>query len=97
MPTTLKPPSRSTGVTVMSATALAQFVSLNLYHGFIYCKLMKKTCFTGADADCDTAFFNSNDNQVQRACQADNVNLLITFCGGGTTKFTEAEIGRAHV
>ncbi|KAL5507200.1 hypothetical protein ACEPAH_6656 [Sanghuangporus vaninii] len=34
-----------------------------------------------ADAKCNTAFFVPDDNQVQRACQADNVNLLITFCG----------------
>ncbi|KJA28795.1 hypothetical protein HYPSUDRAFT_128656 [Hypholoma sublateritium FD-334 SS-4] len=37
----------------------------------------------GADctnANCPTAFHNSNDNSVQVACQADNVNLAITFC-----------------
>ncbi|THH09810.1 hypothetical protein EW145_g1768 [Phellinidium pouzarii] len=46
-----------------------------------------------ADGNCDTAFFQSNDNQVQRACQIDNVNLLITFCGAGTTQFTKAVAG----
>ncbi|KAL5528346.1 hypothetical protein ACEPAF_7482 [Sanghuangporus sanghuang] len=46
-----------------------------------------------ADAKCNTAFFVPDDNQVQRACQADDVNLLITFCGGSTTKFTEAVAG----
>ncbi|KAH8119340.1 hypothetical protein DFH11DRAFT_1564475 [Phellopilus nigrolimitatus] len=46
-----------------------------------------------ADANCDTAFFNPNDNQVQRACQADNVGLMITFCGSGQTSFTEAVVG----
>ncbi|THH09793.1 hypothetical protein EW145_g1751 [Phellinidium pouzarii] len=37
----------------------------------------------GADctsADCTTAFHQSTDTQVQVACQADNVNLAITFC-----------------
>ncbi|KAL5523861.1 hypothetical protein ACEPAG_8034 [Sanghuangporus baumii] len=46
-----------------------------------------------ADAKCNTAFFAPDDNQVQRACQANNVNLLITFCGASTTKFTEAVAG----
>jgi len=32
-------------------------------------------------ADCSTAFFQPDDTTVQVACQADNVNLLITFCG----------------
>ncbi|KAA1475163.1 glycopeptide, partial [Dentipellis sp. KUC8613] len=35
------------------------------------------TCDT---PDCSTAFFKSDDNQVQVACQSDDVNLLITFC-----------------
>ncbi|KAF5309378.1 hypothetical protein D9619_012481 [Psilocybe cf. subviscida] len=38
---------------------------------------------TGADctnANCPTAFHQSNDNSVQVACQANNVNLAITFC-----------------
>jgi len=35
--------------------------------------------------DCDTAFHNPNDNQVQIACQEDNVNLLITFCPNNTS------------
>ncbi|VDC03308.1 unnamed protein product [Peniophora sp. CBMAI 1063] len=39
----------------------------------------------GAGADCtsgscSTAFFQPDDTQVQVACQADNVNLVITFC-----------------
>ncbi|PPQ91258.1 hypothetical protein CVT25_006375 [Psilocybe cyanescens] len=37
----------------------------------------------GADctsASCSTAFRNPNDNQVQVACQSNNVNLAITFC-----------------
>ncbi|THH09790.1 hypothetical protein EW145_g1752 [Phellinidium pouzarii] len=37
----------------------------------------------GADctnADCTTAFHQPGDTGVQVACQADNVNLAITFC-----------------
>ncbi|KAH9485788.1 hypothetical protein JR316_0002703 [Psilocybe cubensis] len=33
-----------------------------------------------ASANCNTAFHNPNDNQVQVACQSNNVNLAITFC-----------------
>lgn len=32
--------------------------------------------FQGASGTCDTAFFNPNDNQVQVACQTDNVSPL---------------------
>ncbi|KAF8887699.1 glycopeptide [Mucidula mucida] len=38
---------------------------------------------TGADcnnANCNTAFHNSNDNWVQVACQTNDVDLVITFC-----------------
>ncbi|KAM5544758.1 hypothetical protein V8D89_001656 [Ganoderma adspersum] len=38
---------------------------------------------TGTDcnnADCTTAFHVDSDTHVQVACQADNVNLAITFC-----------------
>ncbi|KAF5347066.1 hypothetical protein D9758_011654 [Tetrapyrgos nigripes] len=37
----------------------------------------------GADCtnpNCDTAFHNPGDTQVQVACQANDVNLAITFC-----------------
>lgn len=44
-------------------------------------------------SDCDTAFHNPNDNQVQRACEADNVNLLIIFCPTEPTEFTPAVTG----
>lgn len=40
--------------------------------------------------NCDTAFFGPNDNQVQRACIKNNVNLVITFCGDQNTAFTNA-------
>ncbi|KIK70368.1 hypothetical protein GYMLUDRAFT_253758 [Collybiopsis luxurians FD-317 M1] len=34
-----------------------------------------------SSADCTTAFHNPNDTGVQVPCQANNVNLVITFCG----------------
>ncbi|KAF5309381.1 hypothetical protein D9619_012482 [Psilocybe cf. subviscida] len=33
-----------------------------------------------SDGNCPSAFRQSNDNQVQVACQSNNVNLAITFC-----------------
>lgn len=42
---------------------------------------------------CDTAFFQPDQTAVQRACQADNANILITFCGGHSTGFTNAQPG----
>ncbi|KAI0291633.1 hypothetical protein B0F90DRAFT_1775697 [Multifurca ochricompacta] len=48
------------------------------------CDSQGATCTT---PDCNTAFHNSDDNQVQVACQVDNVDLLITFypTGGEVT------------
>ncbi|TDL24174.1 hypothetical protein BD410DRAFT_827202 [Rickenella mellea] len=43
-----------------------------------------------SDPNCSTAFHQSNDNQVQRYCNSNNVNLLITFCGPQTTGYTPA-------
>ncbi|TCD67441.1 hypothetical protein EIP91_012358 [Steccherinum ochraceum] len=45
------------------------------------------TCST---PDCKDAFFKPDDNQVQFACQEDNVDLLITFCGGGSSSNASA-------
>jgi len=39
------------------------------------------TCSSQA---CKTAFFVPTDNHVQVQCQEDDVNLLITFCAGGS-------------
>ncbi|EIN12106.1 hypothetical protein PUNSTDRAFT_50771 [Punctularia strigosozonata HHB-11173 SS5] len=39
---------------------------------------------TCSSSTCDTAFFVPDDNQVQVACQADNVDILISFCGDAT-------------
>jgi hypothetical protein len=57
--------------------------AFNVETGFSYfggCDGQGTTCDNGS---CRTAFFNPNDNQVQVACQTDNVGLLITFCGSG--------------
>ncbi|KAK7692613.1 hypothetical protein QCA50_004245 [Cerrena zonata] len=44
---------------------------------------------TCATKDCKTAFFKFDDNQVQVACQTDNVGLLITFCGSKASSSTQ--------
>ncbi|KAJ3724453.1 hypothetical protein C8R42DRAFT_661836 [Lentinula raphanica] len=36
-------------------------------------------------SDCSEAFFQSDQTYVQVACQTDNVNILITFCEGGSS------------
>jgi len=36
-------------------------------------------------ADCSEAFYTPDETYVQVACQDDNVNLLITFCGDGSS------------
>ncbi|KAH8083770.1 hypothetical protein BXZ70DRAFT_1012083 [Cristinia sonorae] len=57
--------------------------ALNVPTAFSYyggCDGQGATCST---PDCRTAFFKPDDNQVQVACQNDNVNLLITFCPDG--------------
>ncbi|KAH9054291.1 hypothetical protein EDB87DRAFT_1702199 [Lactarius vividus] len=47
---------------------------------FNSCDGQGATCTT---PDCRTAFHRSDDNQVQVACQVDNVDLQITFCPDG--------------
>lgn len=37
---------------------------------------------------CSTAFYVPDDTTVQVACQTDNVNLVITFCGDGSGNST---------
>jgi len=37
-----------------------------------------------SSSDCRTAFFVPDDNQVQVQCQEDDVDLLISFCPGGS-------------
>ncbi|PIL32343.1 hypothetical protein GSI_05589 [Ganoderma sinense ZZ0214-1] len=56
-------------------------LAFNVKSGFYY----KNGC-DGSGAQCDseqctTAFHKPDDTQVQVGCQADNVNLVITFCG----------------
>jgi len=46
------------------------------------CKGQGTTC---SSANCKSAFFVPDDNQVQVQCQDNDVNLLITFCPGDST------------
>lgn len=58
--------------------------AFNVQTSFAYfggCDGQGADCSSG---NCDTAFFNPNDNQVQVQCETDNVNLLIEFCGDAT-------------
>ena len=60
---------------------------------------MKKTRFTGADANCDTAFFNPNDNQVQRAAAARGAGGLRGMArrdGGGDGAVRAGDAGGAE-
>jgi len=62
----------------------------NVETSFAYyggCNGQGTTC---SSANCNTAFFNPNDNQVQVACQANNVNLVITFCGNASDFVTSS-------
>ncbi|KAH9987647.1 hypothetical protein BJV74DRAFT_773875 [Russula compacta] len=67
----------STDISLISPHALNVPTGFSYYNG---CDGQGATCTT---PDCNTAFHNSNDNQVQVACQTNNVDLLITFCPSG--------------
>ncbi|THH27853.1 hypothetical protein EUX98_g6346 [Antrodiella citrinella] len=69
----------SVDISLIPPHALNVPTSFSFYDG---CDGQGASCST---PDCSTAFFNPNDNQVQVACQTDNVNLLITFCGDGAS------------
>ncbi|KZT29194.1 hypothetical protein NEOLEDRAFT_1145466 [Neolentinus lepideus HHB14362 ss-1] len=64
----------STDISLITPHALNVPVAFSYQGG---CDGQGATCTTGT---CKTAFFAPDDTQVQVACQADNVNLLITFC-----------------
>jgi hypothetical protein len=58
------------------------------------CDGLGATCST---ANCKTAFFVPNDNQVQVACQDNDVNLKITFCPSSSTAFHSTALPEASV
>jgi hypothetical protein len=68
----------SADISLIPPHAFSVTTSFSYFNG---CDGTGTTC---ASADCSTAFFVPDDNQVQVACQADNVDLLITFCGDAT-------------
>ncbi|KAJ3748702.1 hypothetical protein DFH05DRAFT_1520306 [Lentinula detonsa] len=41
-------------------------------------------------SDCSEAFYEPDQTYVQVACQTDNVNILITFCEGGSSGDSDA-------
>ncbi|KAJ7605191.1 glycopeptide [Roridomyces roridus] len=76
--TTLKNPTTPGSGSSTDITLIAPH-KFSVTTGFKY----TNGCSTGADctsASCKTAFHVSTDTQVQVACQANNVNLEITFC-----------------
>lgn len=66
----------STDISLIPPHAYSVPVTFSYFGG---CDGQGATC---SSATCNTAFFVPDDNQVQVACQENNVNLLITFCGG---------------
>ncbi|VDC05663.1 unnamed protein product [Peniophora sp. CBMAI 1063] len=77
--TTLRnPPSpgagSSTDLSLIAPHAFSVTTGFGYYNG---CDGAGADC---TNANCPTAFHVSTDNQVQVACQTNNVNLAITFC-----------------
>ncbi|EIM81296.1 uncharacterized protein STEHIDRAFT_86648 [Stereum hirsutum FP-91666 SS1] len=58
--------------------------AFNVAAGFSYFNGCDGTGAYCSTADCSTAFFKSDDNQVQVECETDNVGLLISFCADGS-------------
>ncbi|KAI0780202.1 hypothetical protein C8Q74DRAFT_1367962 [Fomes fomentarius] len=68
----------STDISLIAPHAFNVPTSFSYFGG---CEGHGATCDS---ANCNTAFFQPNDNQVQVQCENNNVNLLITFCGDAT-------------
>ncbi|KAF8190791.1 Glp-like protein [Pholiota molesta] len=78
--TTLTNPNNGPGSGSSTDISLIPPHSFSVTSGFGYyggCDGAGADCTSGG---CNTAFHNPNDNKVQVACQANNVNLAITFC-----------------
>ncbi|KAF9010683.1 hypothetical protein BDQ17DRAFT_1421026 [Cyathus striatus] len=69
----------STDISLIPPLAFSVPVDFAYYGG---CDGLGATCST---ANCKTAFFVPDDNQVQVACQDNDVNLKITFCPNTTS------------
>ncbi|OBZ68277.1 hypothetical protein A0H81_11970 [Grifola frondosa] len=68
----------STDISLIPPHAFNVEASFSYFDG---CDGSGATC---SSSTCPTAFFQSNDNQVQVQCETDNVNLLISFCSDAT-------------
>ncbi|OCH95100.1 hypothetical protein OBBRIDRAFT_831202 [Obba rivulosa] len=68
----------STDITLIAPHAFNVQTSFSYFNG---CNGSGANC---ASADCNTAFFQSDDNQVQVQCETNNVDLLISFCSDAT-------------
>lgn len=69
----------SADISLISPHALNVPIAFSYLNG---CDGQGATCTT---PNCRTAFHLPNDNQVQVACQVNNVDLLITFCPDGNS------------
>ncbi|KAF9000288.1 glycopeptide [Cyathus striatus] len=81
----------SSDISLIPPLAYSVPVDFTYYGG---CNGLGATC---SSADCETAFFDPDDNEVQVACQDDDVNLKITFCPNGTTGFHTTALPSAYV
>ncbi|KAI0081908.1 hypothetical protein K474DRAFT_1586553 [Panus rudis PR-1116 ss-1] len=79
----------STDIGLIAPHKLNVPVSFSYFGG---CDGAGATCTTD---DCSTAFFKPDDNQVQVACQENDVNLLITFCPSGSSDHQDTGKGAA--
>ncbi|VDB95947.1 unnamed protein product [Peniophora sp. CBMAI 1063] len=73
----------SVDISLISPHALNVPIGFNYYNG---CDGTGSSCLTDT---CHTAFFEPDDNQVQVACQTDNVDLMITFCPSGSSSSSD--------
>ncbi|RDX55181.1 hypothetical protein OH76DRAFT_1530223 [Lentinus brumalis] len=79
----------STDISLIAPHAFNVPASFSYFGG---CDRQGATCNS---ADCSTAFFNPNDNQVQVQCETTNVDLLITFCGDATQSTAFSDSGKS--
>ncbi|TFK89120.1 hypothetical protein K466DRAFT_487475 [Polyporus arcularius HHB13444] len=79
----------STDISLIAPHAFNVPASFSYFGG---CDRQGATCNS---ADCSTAFFKPDDNQVQVQCETTNVDLLITFCGDATQSTAFSDSGKS--
>ncbi|KIY53119.1 hypothetical protein FISHEDRAFT_69258 [Fistulina hepatica ATCC 64428] len=79
----------SADISLISPHVFSVGTSFSYYNG---CDGQGASCL---NASCTTAFRSSDDNQDQVACQDDDVNLLITFCGSSSNSSSDSSSSTA--